>query len=195
MTFRVKPLNEFQGPTDDLLRFFVSFSFCIDIISWDVRYLGKPDKRYLVRRILDLHRAVVCFIQESKFETANWAIRGIVKGSRLDSKCFSPSPGSSIRMIIGWNSSFFRGSPIFYGQFFLIVEFTNTVDHGSWLCIFVYGPNDRHLKQAFWNEIHISHGGHSALWLICGDFKAIFISLKKIRVSQTTMISPKHNLF
>lgn len=71
MTFRVKPLTKFQGPTEDLLRFFVSFSFCIDIISWDVRCLGKPDKIYLVRRILDLHRAVVCFIQESKLETVN----------------------------------------------------------------------------------------------------------------------------
>lgn len=59
------------------------------------------------------------------------------------------------------------------------MEFHNPNGDGVWLCTSVYGPNDRHLKQSFWNEIRICNCGKSLPWVICGDFNAIFSTSDK----------------
>lgn len=74
---------------------------------------------------------------------------------------------------------FLKGIRFFSGLFCLTVEFHSLNGEGPWLCIFVYGPNDRHLKQSFWNEIHICIGGKDLPWVIYGDFNTIFSSSDK----------------
>lgn len=40
----------------------------MNIVTWNVRGLGRPAKRFLVKDFLNLHFADVCCIQESKLE-------------------------------------------------------------------------------------------------------------------------------
>lgn len=50
--------------------------------------------------------------------------------------------------------------------------------NSSWVCTSVYGPNLRHLKKLFWDEIRACHTDFP--WVICGDFNAIFSIEDKI---------------
>ncbi|XP_039116779.1 uncharacterized protein LOC120252722, partial [Dioscorea cayenensis subsp. rotundata] len=128
------------------------------VVVSNVRGLGRPSKRFLVKDSLLLHRALVCCIQESKLDSVTPAIWRSVGGNHFDDYCWSPSHGSSGGMIIGWNSSTLKGKLIHSGKFCLTVEFHNSLDDENWLCTSVYGPNDKHLKQSFWNEIRSSNG-------------------------------------
>lgn len=150
------------------------FSLFMNIISWNVRGLGRPAKRFLVKDFLLLHCAEVCCLQESKLADFPNAIWREVGGSKFDDFAFVPARGSAGGMVIGWNSSILTGSVLFIGGFCLTVEFHDKRDHSQWRCTSVYGPNARHLKPAFWEEIRRSGGGGGLPWVICGDFNAIF---------------------
>lgn len=143
-----------------------------NIITWNVRGLGKPSKRFLVKNFLELHLADVCCFQESKLSDLNQSIWRDIGGGRLDSFRYIPAKGYSGGMIIGWNSSLRNGRVVFEGSFCLTVEFTNLADNTVWWCTSVYGPNLSHLKQSFWNEIRACNT--NLPWVICGNFNAIF---------------------
>ncbi|KAH7689113.1 DNase I-like protein [Dioscorea alata] len=125
----------------------------LNIITWNVRGLGRPNKRFLVKNFFDLHQADVCCIQESKLAYLTQSIWREIGEGRLNSFNHIPARGSSGGIIIGWNSSTRKGRVVFSGSFCLTVEFTNLVDNSVWWCTSVYGPNLSHLKQSFWDEI------------------------------------------
>lgn len=67
----------------------------MNIISWNVRGLGRPAKRFLVRDFLNLHFADVCCLQESKLEDISGLKWREIGGPRLDQYAFLPSVGTS----------------------------------------------------------------------------------------------------
>lgn len=56
----------------------------------------------------------------------------------------------------------------------MTIEFTNRTSNAVWMCTTVYGPNARHLKQGFWDEIKSCHSYPLVPWVISGDFNSIF---------------------
>lgn len=95
----------------------------MNIINWNVRGLGRPSKRFLVKDFLQLHHADIYCIQESKLSTTDPTIWRSVGGSRRDHFIFTPALGSVDSMIIGWNNSLFEGHMIFQGTYYLSIEF------------------------------------------------------------------------
>lgn len=66
----------------------------MNIISWNVRGLGRPAKRFLVKDFLNLYFVNVCCLQESKLEkvpVSKWREIGC---PRLDQFIFLPSFGT-----------------------------------------------------------------------------------------------------
>lgn len=66
---------------------------------------------------------------------------------------FLPSAGASGGIVIGWNSVILTVSDATKGDFSVSVDFYSKRDNFHWRCTSVYGPNVRHLKDAFWEEI------------------------------------------
>lgn len=56
----------------------------MNIISWNVRGLGRPSKRFLVKDFLNLHFAKVCCLQESKLNKVSPLTWREIEGSHLD---------------------------------------------------------------------------------------------------------------
>lgn len=77
-------------------------------------------------------------------------------------------------MIIGWNSSTLKGNLLYSGQFYLTVESFDSLHNTQWLCTLVYEPNDRQLKQDFWNEVQHINGEKIGPLVIYDDFNTIF---------------------
>ncbi|KAH7690552.1 RNA-directed DNA polymerase protein [Dioscorea alata] len=146
----------------------------MNLVTWNVRGLGRPAKRFLVKDLLHINFADVCCLQESKLDSVSALIWREIGGSRLDDFAYLPSQGSAGGIIIGWNSSLFSGKVALRGTFSLTIDFYSKVDNRHWRCTSVYGPNARSLKRLFWEEIRASKGGTNIQWVICGDFNAIF---------------------
>lgn len=133
-----------------------------------------PSKRFLVRDFLQLHHADICCLQESKLSSIDLATWRSIGGPRLDKFSFVPAIGSAGGIIIGWNSNLFIGILKHQGLFSLTIEFTNQANRIIWMCTSIYGPNARHLKPQFWDEIRHCAPHSSVPWVICGDFNSIF---------------------
>lgn len=72
----------------------------MNIINWNVRGLGRPAKRFLVKDFLNLHFADVCCLQESKLKEVTPAIWREIGGKQLDQFSFAPARGSAGGIII-----------------------------------------------------------------------------------------------
>lgn len=106
-------------------------SIFINIISWNVRGLGKPNKRHLVRDYLDLHNADVYCTQESKLAVVNKPIYCSIGGTKLGGFYSTSALGSIGDMIIGWKESMFTGLLVHSGNFSLSMEFKSVWDQSS----------------------------------------------------------------
>ncbi|KAH7662169.1 Exodeoxyribonuclease III protein [Dioscorea alata] len=122
----------------------------MNLITWNVRGLGRPAKRFLVKDFLLLHFADVCCLQESKLEEISPTIWREIGGGWLDQFFSVPAHGTAGGIIIGWNIAIMSAKLLKLGTFSLTVEFLSFSDNLSWRCTSVYGPNDRKLKPAFW---------------------------------------------
>lgn len=67
----------------------------MNVITWNVRGLGKSAKRFLVKDFLNLHYAEVCCLQESKLELVSPASWREISGGCLDQFEFVPAKGSA----------------------------------------------------------------------------------------------------
>lgn len=152
----------------------------MNIVSWNVRGLGKPAKRFLVRDFLNLHFAEVCCLQESKLELVSQLLWCEIGGPRLDQFAFAPAKGSAGGIIVGWNSADIIGQVMFVGEFSLTMAFFSKRFNFRWRCTSVYGPVDRSRKQAFWDELRTVSGESVVPMVICGDFNAIFALEDKV---------------
>ncbi|KAH7688393.1 Exodeoxyribonuclease III protein [Dioscorea alata] len=121
----------------------------MNIITWNVRGLGRPAKRFLVRDFLNLHFADVCCLQESKLESISQTLWREIGGSKLDQFAYAPARGTAGGTIMGWNGGLFSGSIVKVGAFSLTLDFQSRGDNRLWRCTAVYGPNARALKEAF----------------------------------------------
>lgn len=146
----------------------------MNVITWNVRGLGKPAKRFLVKDFLNLHFANVCCLQESKLEEISLSSRREIGGSRLDQYLCVPARGTAGGIIIGWNSGILKGKLVKKGLFSLKVDFYSKRDNLLWRYTTIYGPNARTLKQDFWDELRSCLDSQEIPWIICGDFNAIF---------------------
>lgn len=144
------------------------------ILSWNVRGLGRPSKRHLVKDFLSSVKAdIVCF-QESKLQVIHRSLWNTIGGKYLDSFEFIPTFGSAGGIIMSWDSSKVIGSLIHSGTFSLTLKFTNKFDNITWACTTVYGPNSRSIRNDFWNELRLIHDLWPSTWVLSGDFNTTF---------------------
>lgn len=173
LSLRTFSFSSFKG-VGSCFKGAIALVVSMNIISWNVRGLGKPAKRFLVKDFLNMHFADICCLQESKLEEISSSIWREIGGHRLDKFCFVPAHGSIGGIVMGWNSAIFDGTMLIRGTFCLTVEFFSKNVNLTWRCTTVYGPNARSLKHAFWEELRACVGPPSIPWIICGDFNAIF---------------------
>lgn len=95
----------------------------MNIISWNIRDLGRLGKRFLVKDFLHLHCAKVCCLQESKLDEISLSTWRKIGGNRLDQFEFVPARGSVGGIILGWNSILLSSKLERVGAFRLTVNF------------------------------------------------------------------------
>lgn len=89
----------------------------MNIISWNVRGMGRPAKCFLVKDFLNLHFTDVCCLQESKLENISVVTWREIGGPRLDKFAFTPSVGASGASSLDGIAFFLRGRWCFRENF------------------------------------------------------------------------------
>lgn len=144
------------------------------ILTWNVRGLGHPAKRHLVKDFISSCKVDLVCLQESKLQEIHSSVWRSIGGSRFDSFNFLPAIGTAGGIIIAWDSTLLTGTLVHKGTFSLSISFLNKIDHSSFLCTSVYGPNARSQKAEFWSELHNIRLLSTLPWVLGGDFNATF---------------------
>lgn len=99
----------------------------MNLVNWNVRGLGWPSKRFLVKDFLIIHHAEVCCLQETKLEEISLATWREISGSHLDQFAFVPVRGSAGGIAVGWNNVLLTGILTMQGEFSLMMKFCSKV--------------------------------------------------------------------
>lgn len=108
--------------------------FLMNIISLNVRGIGRLSKRFIVKDFLHLHYADICCLQETKLEMIQPAIWRDIGGTSLDKFVFISAKGSTGGIVIGWNSALLTGALVQVGEFSVTVDFVAKKDNFRWRC-------------------------------------------------------------
>ena len=116
---------------------------------WNVRGLGKPYRRSLVRKHVCTDNLEVVALQETiKQNFEDWEIKELA-GNQVFAWLWSPSKGHSGGMMIGVNLEKLEVEDCIYENFFMGVLIRNRITNYRFWVINVYGPAQHNLSKDF----------------------------------------------
>lgn len=156
------------------------------LISYNIRGLGKKEKRRDVRDLLRKVRADVYCLQESKLEeVTNRTVRAIWGNSKYDWE-FAKSEGNSGGIITIWNPSLFQKMSSWSIKEMLVVNGFLIEDGKNCSIINVYAPSCPSLRLALWDKISILAEQCKDDYLcVIGDFNSIRTEQERVGRNST----------
>ncbi|XP_026416134.1 uncharacterized protein LOC113311518 [Papaver somniferum] len=158
----------------------------MQILSWNVRGLCSRDRRVVVKKVIQLYKAHIIILQETKMmHCTDFDIQQLC-GSNNFRWTFQQSVGSSGRMIILWNKDILVVNDSLVGDYTLSIACTDIADGFQWILTNVYGPNKHQERCCFWEELD----NVCRLWdlprCIRGDFNTVLCCGEKKNCSKVT---------
>jgi exonuclease III len=144
----------------------------MNILSWNIRDLGKPKKRRVIRVILNEHSIDLVSIQETKkYKYKDRMLRNL--SSNITNWINLPSVGSSGGILVGINEDKIEILDKLILSFSITVIIKNKFSGFTWMFISVYGPTVMNQRNLFWQELNIIRTFSNVVWLIGGDFNVV----------------------
>ncbi|GMJ02965.1 hypothetical protein HRI_003965700 [Hibiscus trionum] len=147
--------------------------------TWNVRGIGRAEKRRAMKRLIMSTKASLVFIQETKLEShKQWLLRNLwpCKNELLVA---SPAEGLSGGLVTLWDSSAFEVESKFIQSRSILV--TGTLKEMNFKCGFlnIYAPNSEAERQLFFDQIGGILSSISILIMVAGDFNAVLSKEEK----------------
>ncbi|KAK3199335.1 hypothetical protein Dsin_022750 [Dipteronia sinensis] len=143
------------------------------ILSWNVRGLGRGEKRRAVRDLVMRHKPMMLFIQESKLKTLDSRTITSLGGSLLIKDVGVEADGSAEGLISLWNENLFQVHSCITNKRCIIVAGEVVSSKKTVAFCNVYASNIEIERKSLWNFIELSQGSLTVLWCIRGDFNTI----------------------
>jgi exonuclease III len=142
------------------------------ILNCNVRGLGLPEKRRMLRDFINSNNIDILCLQETKKDSYTSQFLNSISRN-FDTWNLIPAIGSAGGLLFGFNSALFNSISWHIGSYSITVFVENKFDKMKWACTSVYGPVDHSKKNNFWNELtNLGLSWHGP-WVIGGDFNAI----------------------
>lgn len=109
----------------------------MDIISWNVRGLGRSDKRLAVKKLVRRHKVEVLMLQETKISINVARIIHEVWGSQSCGWDWVPSGGGGLISI--WDDKVISGEVVVKSRRLLAIKVRSLGDDFQWAMANVYG--------------------------------------------------------
>lgn len=152
----------------------------MNCVSWNVRGLGRPEKKRSVLRFLKRENFVFMALQETKLKELNSRLFRWLWGNEDILAEGAASDGNSGGLISFWRPNFFTlESKIVSNRYVLLV---GTVVGVNLRCGFgnIYAPNDDAEREVFWAELQSVIVDASVPWMLMGDFNVVRSAEEKI---------------
>lgn len=144
------------------------------VVSYNVRGLGRREKRKEVKELLRKVKADLCCLQETKLESVN---KRIIKSICGNSSCeweFAESEGNSGGLFSVWNPSIFQKVSSWHTKVLLVLNGYLIEDGKNCTIINVYSPNSPALRSELWDQLaSMVDQLHDSYLCIIGDFNTI----------------------
>ncbi|XP_073360100.1 uncharacterized protein [Aegilops tauschii subsp. strangulata] len=143
-------------------------------MSWNVRGLNSPARRYAVKELAESHRTCILCLQETKLAAWSAEIVRELGGSTLDGCAVLPAMGTCGGAAILWNKQLLDLATHAIGAFSITAKVTVIQSNCSFWLTTVYGPVNDALKDSFLAELVQVAPPARRPWLINGDFNIIY---------------------
>jgi endonuclease/exonuclease/phosphatase family metal-dependent hydrolase len=140
------------------------------VLCWNVRGINGVDKWDVVRDKIEESACSVFCLQETKKEHFDQQFVRNFAPRRYDYFDFVPSIGASGGILVGWNTSHFRGQVIDKQPYGITVSFTSAQNMDTWNLTTVYGPCIEPTRSTFVSWFKNHHIRDTDNWLFLGDF-------------------------
>ncbi|KAK8698655.1 hypothetical protein V6N13_114766 [Hibiscus sabdariffa] len=153
-------------------------------MSWNIRGLGRLEKRVAVKKNLAQNRVKILLLQESKLDRVDTRIMRQLCGLRKNFQfVFSASNGASGGLISLWDAEFFECSKSMVTQHFIVLEGSFVTIRFKCAVINVYGPNDVGDRLEVLNELSRVIRNLNMPIIVGGNFNIIRFPEEKVGVS------------
>lgn len=163
-------------------------TFLMNIITYNVRGLGKGVKWAAIRRLIAKEKADMICIQETKKEMIDKTTCQALWGDPTVSWEMLPASNSAGGILCMWSHDNFKLESKISGNGFIRMT-------GQWIkeamqvhIVAVYLPCDIQNKRTLWNAINeMKSANNGGLWCITGDFNSIRDPVERVGVGQRTI--------
>ncbi|XP_028060814.1 uncharacterized protein LOC114264401 [Camellia sinensis] len=142
------------------------------LLSWNVRGIGKPEKRGRIKRLLKERHIDIVFLQETKkIVVSDNLARGLWGQRKMEFLSVDPE-GTIGGLLCIWDPDIFQLSSSCCNRRFILLSGTL---YNSFHCVLlnVYAPNDASSRSYLWNTLLNIKTYFSNPWCMGGDFNEI----------------------
>lgn len=156
----------------------------MNIISYNVRGLGRGVKWTTIRRLVKKHQADMLCIPETKREQIDKTMCQALWGNTELSQEIQPATNTAGGLLCIWNEQVFKVEKRVIGTGFILLEGVLTQEMQKICIINIYAPCDVN-KRALQESIRqIKNLDPSGLWCILGDFNSIKHPSERVSATQ-----------
>ncbi|XVF81974.1 hypothetical protein PTKIN_Ptkin16aG0005600 [Pterospermum kingtungense] len=128
----------------------------MQILSWNIRGLGRKEKQQAVKRKLVEGKFNFLMLQETKVRSTNSRLFRWIWGRRLFNGVVVCSNGNFRGLILGWNENVFEVEhKVEANRFILIVGTFKSINYRCGIGT-VYALNDDAEQVLFWEELAVA---------------------------------------
>ena len=157
----------------------------MNIISYNVRGLGRGIKWAAIKRLVKKHRIDMLCLQETKREQIDNTICQALWGDAEVSWEMQPASNTAGGLLCLWSEKTFKVERKVTGRGFIMLE-------GVWIgeaqkvhIVNIYVPCDIHNKRVLWDSIkQLKNLSPDGLWCLLGDFNSVRNPSERVGMSQ-----------
>ena len=153
----------------------------IKILSWNVRGLNDPDKRTVVKGLLNRWKCSVVCLQETKLRVVDErVVRSLWgRGRWVKWECLR-ADGTAGGILLMWDSRLLTCLDHAVGNHSISCLFKNEEDGNTWAFAGVYGPHLRSDRRELWEELSGIRSVWGTPWVCGGDFNVVRYSYERV---------------
>ncbi|KAK8652909.1 hypothetical protein V6N13_126932 [Hibiscus sabdariffa] len=153
-------------------------------VSWNIRGLGRWEKKAVVKNVMKKLRVCVMFIQESKLRLVNSkTVRQISGSMNKYNFSFIASEGAAGGLISLWDPDFFKCESVLGSKNYIVLIGTLAKQDFKCALINVYGPHDVGERSQMFDNLRKCIFDLQVPVIIGGDFNVVRTKEEKIGVS------------
>ena len=146
----------------------------MNIVSYNVRGLGRGVKWAAIRRLVRKHKVDMLCIQKTKKEQIDKAMCQVMWGDLDVGWEYQPAINTAGGLLCIWNEQAFKAEQRVRGRGFILLEGVWTQENQKASIVNIYSPCDSQNKRELWDSLkQLRQHDPEGLWCFLGDFDSI----------------------